>query len=55
MLVTIGVFVLNLLLYTAWDKKKGELSVSALIDVVLVRNGTLHTALEINKILGLTG
>ena len=55
MLVTIGVFVLNLLLYTAWDKKKGALSVSALTDVVLVSKGVGHTALELNKITGLTG
>ena len=55
MIVTAAVVVANLLLYTAWDKHKAALSTQALADVVLVRKGISHTAIELNKIVGLTG
>jgi hypothetical protein len=50
--VTAIVFALNLVLYTAYDKKAKGLSSTALLDVVTFRQGLAHTLVEVNKVLG---
>ena len=44
-----------ILLYTAWDKKKGKPSRKLLHDFLLVRRGLDWTLVELNKVISLAG
>lgn len=53
--VTATVVLLNLSLYTAYDKQSKSLALPGLLDVLCLRKGVGHTLVELNKVAGLVG
>lgn len=53
--LSVVVHIFYLCSYTAWDKTNKQLQLSNFLDVVLFRQGLIHTLNELNKILSLTG
>lgn len=52
LLFSVTVFSTLVLFFSGWEKERGFISVSRLLDILLLRKGWLKSAKEVNKLLG---